>query len=46
MLGQERTAIRQQGTGALGWLMQMIDRDGDGSVVDDIGGMLGKMMGR
>lgn len=46
MLGQERHAMGQQSGGALGSLMQMIDRDGDGSVVDDIGGMLGKMMGR
>lgn len=46
MLGQERSALGAQGGGALGGLMQLIDRDGDGSVVDDLGGMLGKMMGR
>lgn len=46
MLGQERANLGAQGGGALGGLMQLIDRDGDGSVVDDIGGMLGKMMGR
>lgn len=46
MLGQERASMNQQSGGALGSLMQMIDRDGDGSVVDDVGGMLGKMMGR
>ncbi len=46
MLGNERSAMGQQGGGALGSLMQLIDRDGDGSVADDIGGMLGKMMGR
>jgi hypothetical protein len=46
MLGNERASIGHASGGALGSLMQMIDRDGDGSVVDDIGGMLGKMMGR
>lgn len=46
MLGAERSAISGQGGGALGSLMNLIDRDNDGSVVDDIGGMLGKMMGR
>lgn len=46
MLGQERSAIGGAGGGALGGLMQLIDRDGDGSVVNEIGGMLGKMMGR
>ena len=46
MLGQERAAIPGQAGGALGGLMSLIDRDGDGSVVDDLGGMLGKMMGR
>lgn len=46
MLGAERSAISGQGGGALGSLMSLIDRDNDGSVVDDIGGMLGKMMGR
>jgi Bacterial protein of unknown function (DUF937) len=46
MLGQERTALGSGASGGLGGLMQLIDRDGDGSVMDDIGGMLGKMMGR
>lgn len=46
MLGAERSAMSAQGGGALGSLMNLIDRDNDGSVVDDIGGMLGKMMGR
>lgn len=46
MLGQEKSAISGLGGGALGSLMQLIDRDKDGSVVDDLTGMLGKMMGR
>ena len=30
----------------MGGLISMLDRDGDGSVVDDVGGMVGKMFGR
>ena len=45
MLGQERGRIGAP-TGGLGSLMQLIDQDGDGSVIDDVGGMLGKMLGR
>ena len=45
MLGEERTKIQSQGGGALGSLMSMLDRDKDGSVVDDVGGMVGKMFG-
>ncbi|MEO7521844.1 MAG: DUF937 domain-containing protein [Gemmatimonas sp.] len=32
--------------GGMGSLLSMLDRDGDGSVVDDVGGMVGKMFGR
>jgi hypothetical protein len=46
MLGQERAAIGGGTGGGLGGLMKLIDQDGDGSVIDDLGGMLGKMMGR
>jgi hypothetical protein len=46
MLGQERAHIQQQSGGALGGLMGMLDADHDGSVVDDIGGMVGKMFNR
>ncbi len=45
MLGTERDRLQTQG-GALGGLMSMLDRDKDGSVVDDVGGMVGKMFGR
>ena len=45
MLGQERDKIQSQSGGAMGSLMSMLDRDKDGSVVDDIGGMVGKMFG-
>lgn len=46
MLGQEKSAISSQAGGALGGLMNLIDRDKDGSVVDDLTGMVGKLMGR
>lgn len=46
MLGQEKSAISSQAGGPLGGLMNLIDRDKDGSVVDDLTGMVGKMMGR
>ena len=46
MLGQERSALPTQAGGPLGSLMQLIDQDHDGSVIDDIGGMLGKLMSR
>lgn len=48
MLGTERDRLQAQaqGGGALGGLMSMLDRDKDGSVVDDVGGMVGKMFGR
>jgi hypothetical protein len=42
VLGSERAGMAARG-GALGGLMSMLDRDHDGSVVDDVGGMVGKM---
>jgi hypothetical protein len=42
VLGSERAGMATRG-GALGGLMSMLDRDHDGSVVDDVGGMVGKM---
>ncbi len=46
MLGAERTQIQQQSGGALGGLMGMLDANHDGSVVDDLSGMVGKMLNR
>ena len=46
MLGTERDKITAQGGGALGGLLSMLDRNHDGSVVDDVGSMVGKMFGR
>jgi hypothetical protein len=45
-LGQERARLNTPGGGAFGSLMQLIDRNHDGSVVDDVGGMLGGMFKR
>lgn len=45
VLTRERESIGTRSPG-LGGLLSMLDRDGDGSVVDDVGGMVGKMFGR
>ena len=43
MLGQEATRARQAApSGALGALTGFLDRDGDGSIQDDIAGQVGK----
>lgn len=44
ILQQETSPIDRQGSGVEG-LLSLLDTDADGSVVDDIGGMLGKLMG-
>jgi hypothetical protein len=44
ILQQETSPIDRQGSGVEG-LLSLLDADADGSVVDDIGGMLGKLMG-
>lgn len=44
LLGQQQPA--QQAPGQLGGLLNMLDRDGDGSALDDIGGMLGGFFGK
>jgi hypothetical protein len=45
VLTRERENMGAKGPG-MGSLLSMLDRDGDGSVVDDVGGMVGKMFGR
>ena len=44
LLGQQTAA--KQAPGQLGGLLSMLDSDGDGNVIDDIGGMLGGMFGK
>jgi len=46
LLGSERDAIGEASPGMMGALSQLLDRDRDGSVVDDLGGMLGGLLGR
>lgn len=45
VLGSERAGMAAR-AGSPGGLMSMLDRDGDGSVVDDVGGLVGKMFRR
>lgn len=45
MLGSAQQSLPAN-SGMLGSVMSMLDRDKDGSVVDDVGGMVGKMFGR
>jgi hypothetical protein len=45
VLGSEREGLAARG-GALGGLMSMLDRDNDGSVMDDVGGIVGGMFKR
>jgi hypothetical protein len=40
MLGQERTQLQRQSPSGMGALTQMLDADGDGSILDDLGGGL------
>ena len=40
VLGGEEAQIRQRTPGLMGTLSGLLDRDGDGSAMDDIGGML------
>ena len=46
MLGGERDAMSAASPGMMGALSQLLDRDRDGSIVDDVGSMLGGLLGR
>jgi len=43
MLGSEQQRATDAAPGLMGMLSSFLDRDHDGSVMDDIGGMLGKL---
>ena len=43
MLGSEQQRATDAAPGVMGMLTSFLDRDHDGSVLDDIGGMLGKL---
>jgi hypothetical protein len=45
LLAGERENLNQSAPGVMGMLGRFLDRDGDGSVIDDVGGMLGKTFG-
>lgn len=46
VLSGERAALGAQAPGVMGAVSRLFDRDHDGSVVDDIGGMLGGLFGK
>jgi hypothetical protein len=45
MLGTEHQSAAAAAPGVMGMLSRFLDRNNDGSVMDDIGGMLGKLRG-
>jgi hypothetical protein len=46
LLAGEHDQLRQSAPGVMGALGHLLDRNQDGSVIDDVGGMLGKAFGR
>ena len=47
LLGRERNAMESREPGLGGLLTGLLDRDGDGSVIDDLAsGALGRLFGR
>lgn len=45
LLAGEQEHLKQSAPGVMGALSRFLDRDNDGSVMDDVGGMLGKAFG-
>jgi hypothetical protein len=46
MLTGEQERLKESAPGVMGALSRFLDQDNDGSVMDDVGGMLGKAFGR
>ncbi|HYF40148.1 MAG TPA: DUF937 domain-containing protein [Gemmatimonadales bacterium] len=46
MLTGEHERLKESAPGVMGALSRFLDQDSDGSVMDDVGGMLGKAFGR
>jgi hypothetical protein len=46
LLNGEQDRLKQTAPGMMGALGQFLDRDNDGSIMDDVGGMLGKAFGK
>ena len=42
----EQERLKESAPGVMGALGRFLDQDNDGSVMDDVGGMLGKAFGR
>ncbi len=45
MLGRESEGLGQTAPGLMGMVTRLLDQDQDGSVVDELGGVLGKLFG-
>lgn len=45
LLGREQRHVERQAPNAMGMVGKLLDADGDGSVVDDVAGMLGGLLG-
>jgi len=46
LLGGERDALTASAPGMMGIVSRLLDRNQDGSVLDDVGGMLGSLFGK
>lgn len=46
LLAGEHEQLKESAPGVMGALGRLLDHNGDGSVMDDVGGMLGKAFGR
>jgi hypothetical protein len=46
LLGGERDALAASAPGVMGVVSRLLDRNQDGSVLDDVGGMLGSLFGK
>jgi hypothetical protein len=46
LLGGEREALDASAPGVMGVVSRLLDRNQDGSVLDDVGGMLGSLFGK
>jgi hypothetical protein len=45
MLGNEQAGLRQSSPGLMGLATRLLDKDGDGSIADELGGIAGKLFG-
>ena len=46
VLGEEQNELGARAPGVLGAVGRLLDRNNDGSVLDDVGGLLGGLFGR